>query len=47
MNYKDKIISVISDRACKSITEKVVRKLQKVKEDLQTGEDYSATKISK
>jgi hypothetical protein len=39
MNYRDKIISDIADGKCKKISRKVVRGLQKITEDMQSGDD--------
>ena len=39
MNYKDKIVSYVSNIACKNIAKKVIRDLKNMKEGLQSGDD--------
>ena len=39
MNYKDKIIRSFTESACKKISGKVVRSLQKMTEGMQSGDD--------
>jgi len=39
MNYKDNIISHVSNEACKEVSAKVVRSLRKMTEGMQSGDD--------
>lgn len=39
MNFKDIIISTIADNACEKISRKIVLRLQKMTEEMQSGED--------
>jgi hypothetical protein len=39
MNYEKKIVSYVSDIACKKITKNIIRDLKNMKESLQSGND--------
>jgi len=39
MNYGDKIISDFAESACKTISKKVIRKIQKLIPEMQSGDD--------
>jgi len=45
MDYQDEIISGIAEIACKRISSKVVRELQKMTEDLLSGDDSGLINI--
>jgi len=39
MNYKDRIIEKIADKACNSISSRIVRSLQKMTDCMLSGDD--------
>ena len=39
MNYRDRIMSDLADRECKSISRKVIRRLQRMTKERQSGDD--------